>query len=78
MRTAAVRIAFAGKNNRRARSRAHPAVYGQCTEQKKNATSGHTTAQPRRVSLTINKNGFRRAVLKPSSEDAKIIAPPDL
>lgn len=41
---------------------------------KKNATSGRAIAPPRRVSLAINKNGFKRKSFRLSTEYGRIIA----
>lgn len=41
---------------------------------KKNATSGRAIAPPRRVSLAINKNGFKRKDVQLSTDDGRIIA----
>lgn len=41
---------------------------------KKNATSGRAIAPPRRVSLAINKNGFKRKDVQLSTDDDRIIA----
>ena len=41
---------------------------------KKNATSGRAIAPPRRVSLAINKNGFKQKDVQLSTDDGRIIA----